>query len=86
MEFRSLEQRGGKSHQIPLLHRVDALLGVPRSTTRLYFNNRYRATRREGNDVRFIVADAQVPLHDRVAAICQVLRGGAFASRSDFGA
>ena len=86
MEFRSLKQCGGKSHQIPLLHRVDAFLWVPRSTARLDFNNRHRATRRHGNNVRFIVADAEVPFHDRVATIRQVLGGGAFASRSDFSA
>jgi glutathione synthase/RimK-type ligase-like ATP-grasp enzyme len=41
-----------------LLHCIDALLWVPRTTARLDFNNRHRATRRHGNDVRFVVADA----------------------------
>jgi hypothetical protein len=86
MEFRSLKQRGGKSHQIPLLHCVHALLGVPRSTARLHFNNRHRAARHQGDDVRFIVTDAEVPFHDRVAAIRQVLSGCAFAGRSDLSA
>jgi hypothetical protein len=59
---------------------------MPRPTPRLHFNDGYGAARCKGNNVRLIITDAEVAIHDCVTAVRQILRSGAFASGSDFSA